>query len=67
MSSNIIYFENGITDRDQYWYSKGKSDGFREGSQTLLDLNCKIKMLSLKTIPIMMTPPVEIISTKKEV
>lgn len=66
MSSKIIYFEGGVTERDQYWYRKGKSEGFIEGSQALLDLYSKIEMLKLKSLPIILQSK-EIISTKKEV
>lgn len=68
MCPKITYFEEeGITERDQYWYRKGKSDGFLEGSKLLLDLNCKIEMLKLNPTPIIIMQPVEIISTKKEI
>jgi len=52
MPPSIIYFEEGFSERDQYWYKKGKSEGLMEGSQALINLHAKIEMLKPNPIPI---------------
>lgn len=67
MSGSIVYIEEGVTERDRYWYIKGKREGFVEGSQALIELHSKIEMLKLNPDPSRVVNKEDILIDKEEV